>query len=116
MTNNTTTTQSTTTDADAVLPEGQKLSDLSNTELLDTIAGLTEGNSEVEEKVEEAPAPRNIQRMTIQVPIDVDMGKFEEIFAVKGWSPTREFLVGHVLEVLLEDEDLAAAAAHINTK
>jgi hypothetical protein len=90
--NNTTTNQSTTTDV-VVLDEVQA------PEATET----------------EAPA-RNIQRMTVQVPIDVDMDLFEANFGVKGWSPTRAALVAEVLRVLGHGKRLNQSIVGLETK
>lgn len=96
---------------DSAAPEHEAVSQLDELE-----EGVVAEAEAITEAAAEPAAPRNIQRMTISVPVDVDMGAFEETFAVKGWSPTREALAAHILELLLEDQDLAGAVAHITTK
>jgi hypothetical protein len=61
-------------------------------------AAATEGN-----KVATAVAdkPRNVQRMTLKVPLDVDLGAWSERFGVTGWMPIRESLQAYAEALLL---------------
>jgi hypothetical protein len=65
-----------------------------------TEAAATE--EQVSEQAPEVEAPkRNVQRMTLSIPVDVDMGEWESRFGVKGWSPTRESLVAYLHALLV---------------
>lgn len=58
--------------------------------------------AEAEKITEQASVtPRNVQRMTVKIPVDVDLGAWSERFGVTGWIPTRESLVAYVEALLL---------------